>query len=272
VKRKLTVTQRSAMTNFNQPATMRLYRIVLVLLVLLGGRQQVATSFPLYYPVASSPSCQQTRTTSSSTTSLFGYEPKWKKKSTLANELAESGVPKDFAQIGLKGSVPVVFKQGVVVKETVALPGQPIRDVASQAGQFIKYGCGKGECGTCEALVNGQWIRPCVSFVPGDLAPGEEFIVQVKEVKTQAKSSGKFFSVRSFFMGFYNNALGMVGFVKYRKAAKANWSERQEYEDMIRQKTLAKKQARNKELQTNGGGSNSSSGSNNKNNSNMLSP
>jgi 2Fe-2S iron-sulfur cluster binding domain len=252
------------MTNFNQPATMRIFRIVLVLLLvlLLGGRQQVATSFPLY-PVASS---QATR----STTSIFGYEPKWKKKSTLANEMAESGVPKDFAQIGLKGSVPVVFKQGVVVKETVALPGQPIRDVASQAGQFIKYGCGKGECGTCEALVNGQWIRPCVSFVPGDLAPGEEFIIQVKEVKTQAKSSGKFFSVRSFFMGFYNNALGMVGFVKYRKAAKANWSERQEYEDMIRQKTLAKKQARNKELQTDGG---SNSGSvNQKNNSNMLSP
>jgi 2Fe-2S iron-sulfur cluster binding domain len=248
------------MMNFDQPA-MRIFRSVLVLLLVLGGgRQQVATSFPLY-PVVSSPT-----TTTTSTTSLFGYEPKWKKKSTLANELAESGLPKDFAQIGLKGSVPVVFKQGAVVKETMALPGQPIRDVASQAGQFIKYGCGKGECGTCEALVNGQWIRPCVSFVPGDLAPGEEFIVQVKEVKTQAKSSGKFFSVRSFFMGFYNNALGMVGFVKYRKAAKANWNERQEYEDMIRQKTLAKKQARMNESQTNDNSNNP------KNNSNMLSP
>ena len=38
----------------------------------------------------------------------------------------------------------------------------------------------------------------------------------------------------------------MVGFVKYRRAAKKNWNERQEYEDLIKQKTLEKKLARQK--------------------------
>jgi hypothetical protein len=224
----------------------RTARLVLAALLLVGSQHQVATSFQCPAPQRSAAAA-----TSSSTSLFAGYEPKWKKKSTLADELADNnGKPQDFAQIGLKGSVSVVFKQGPNVKQTVALPGQPLRDVASQAGQFIKYGCGKGECGTCEALVNGQWIRPCITFVPGDLAKGEEFVVQVKEVKTQAKSSGKFFSIRSFFMGFYNNALGMVGFVKYRKAAKENWVERQEYEDLIRQKTLAKKMARLQETST----------------------
>lgn len=175
-----------------------------------------------------------------------GYEPKWKKKETLADQ---NGGIKDFKQIGLKGNVPVIFKQGNETRATVALAGQPLRDVATQADQFIKYGCGKGECGTCECLVNGQWIRPCQTNVPGNLAPGEEYVVQVKEVKNKAVSSGKFYSFRSFIMGFYNNLLGMVGFVKYRRAAKKNWLERQEYEDLIRQKTMQKKIARERSVE-----------------------
>ncbi len=89
--------------------------------------------------------------------------------------------------------------------------------------------------------MNGQWIRPCCTFVPADVS---EYKVQVKAIKSKSKSSGKFFSVRSFFMGFWNNLLGMVGFVKYRRAAKKNWEERQEYEELIRQKTLEKRAAR----------------------------
>lgn len=178
-----------------------------------------------------------------SSTGLF-YEPQWKKKSTLAE--SGDGLISNASK-GLQGSVSVVFKQGDNILETVAQPGQPLRDVASQAGQFIKYGCGKGECGTCEALVNGQWIRPCSTYVP-NLSSDETYVVQVKEVKSAAKSSGKFFSIRSFFMGFYNNLLGMVGFVRYRRNAKKNWEERQEYEELIRLKTLEKKQAREQKL------------------------
>jgi len=167
-----------------------------------------------------------------------GYTPKWKKKETLGGgDLSEE-------EKGLKGDVTVVFKTGNETIRTTAIVGQPISDVASQAGQFIKYGCGKGECGTCESLCNGKWIRPCVETVPGNLADDEEYIIVVKETKSRAKSSGKFYSFRSFIMGFYNNLIGMVGFVKTRKAAKKNWSERQEYEDLIAKKVAAKKAAR----------------------------
>jgi 2Fe-2S iron-sulfur cluster binding domain len=171
-----------------------------------------------------------------------GYEPKWKKKETLAEQMG--GPVKDLKEIGIKGTIPVVFKQGDVVKSTMAMPGQPLREVAIQAGQFIKYGCGKGECGTCEALVNGQWVRPCSINVPGDLLDGQEYVVQVKAVKNKAKSSGKFYSVRSFLFGFYNNVLGMVGMVTYKRNAKKNYLDRMEYEEMVRQKTLEKKRAR----------------------------
>lgn len=45
----------------------------------------------------------------------------------------------------------------------------PAPQVAAQAGQYIKYQCRKGECGTCAVRVDGQWIRTCsvaVPFVP----------------------------------------------------------------------------------------------------------
>lgn len=186
------------------------------------------------------PPWQSLATTTTTTTALC-YEPKWKKKETLADQL---GPVKDLKEVGLIGTIPVVFQQGDDTRRTMALAGQPLREVAIQAGQFIKYGCGKGECGTCEALVNGQWVRPCSTFVPADLAPGEEYVVQVKTVKNKAKSSGKFYSVRSFLFGFYNNVLGMVGMVKYKRNAKKNYEERREYEDLIRLKTLEKKRAK----------------------------
>lgn len=209
-------------------------------LLILTVFSSLATTSAFYVPL-SAREIQTSPTALSSTKpgpKKKGYEPKWKKKETLS----QSGGPTDFKDMGLKGTVPVVFKQGNETRSTMALPGQPLRDVASQANQFIKYGCGKGECGTCECLVNGQWVRPCNTNVPGTLAPDEEYTVIVKEIKNKSKSSGKFYSVRSFFMGFYNNLLGMVGLVKFRRAAKENWNERQEYEDLIRRKTLERKQ------------------------------
>lgn len=168
------------------------------------------------------------------------YEPKWKKLETLA-EKEGIKAPQD---VGLKGKTSVVFKQGDKTIKTVANPGDPIRDVASQAGQFIKYGCGKGECGTCQALCNGKYITPCTAVVPGDIAEGEDYIIQVKEVKSKGRSSGKFYSVRSFIMGFYNNLLGMFGFVRDRRLAQRNYQERMDYEDLIAKKVAEKKAAR----------------------------
>jgi len=182
-----------------------------------------------------------------------GYVPKWQKKQTLAEQI---GKPKDLAEIGLKGNINVIFKQGNETRTTIAMTGQPIRDVATQAGQFIKYGCGKGECGTCECLVNGKWIRPCSTVIPADLAAGDDFVIQVKEVKAKDTGSGKFYTFKSIVKGFYNNLLGMVGFVKYRRAAKKNWNERREYEDLVKQKTMERKMKR-LQTQQEGGGSDS---------------
>jgi ferredoxin len=198
-----------------------------------------------------------------------GYEPKWTKKTTLADQVGDAKTI-GFDQVGLKGTIPVVFRtirqppknkdapDGedapppiVEEKTSMAWAGQPLRDVASQAGQYIKYGCGKGECGTCECMINGKWVRPCVDVVPAEYAaasasaPGAApMIVQVKAVKSKASSSGTFFSIRSFIMGFWNNLLGMIGFAKFRRAAKKNWEERQAYEELVRTKTIEKRMAR----------------------------
>lgn len=168
------------------------------------------------------------------------YVPKWKKKETLSEK---DGVQRDAKDVGLIGSVSVVFKMGNETKSTMALAGQPLTDVATQAGQFIKYGCGKGECGTCESLVNGQYIRPCMAVVPSDIPQGEDYVIQVKEVKNKAKSSGKFYSVRSFLFGFYNNVLGMFAFVKTRRYARKNYEERMDYEATLARKIAEKKKA-----------------------------
>jgi len=167
------------------------------------------------------------------------YVPKWKKKQTLAEEAGRS--TDDPQRAGLIGNIPVVFQQGNDTKTTLALVGQPLSDVAAQAGQFIRYGCKKGECGTCSAMCNGQWIRPCVSKVPALEEGQDTYTVILKAIKSKAKSSGTFFSVRSFFMGFYNNLLGMVGFVKQRRAARKNYLERMEIEERIKQRAVAKK-------------------------------
>ena len=72
----------------------------------------------------------------------------------------------------------------------------------------------------------------------------EDYIIQVKEVKSKGRSSGKFYSVRSFIMGFYNNLLGMFGFVRDRRLARRNYQERMDYEDLIAKKVAEKKAAR----------------------------
>jgi MinD-like ATPase involved in chromosome partitioning or flagellar assembly len=164
-----------------------------------------------------------------------GYTPKWKKKETIGGE----GL--DDAAKGLIGNVPVVFVQGNATKTTMAIVGQPLSDVATQAGQFIKYSCKKGECGTCECMMDGKWVRPCIATVPAGV---EEVRISVNAIQSATTSSGKFYSIKSFFMGFYNNLLGMVGFVKTRREAKKNWTDRIEYEDLIAQKTEEKRLAR----------------------------
>eukprot|EP00622_Pseudochattonella_farcimen_P003990 FR739285.1.p1 GENE.FR739285.1~~FR739285.1.p1 ORF type:complete len:195 (+),score=21.41 FR739285.1:13-597(+) len=120
-----------------------------------------------------------------------GYDPKWKKLETLADQMGSANTV-GAAGVGLIGTVTVNFKEGNQTRTTMAIPGQPLSDVAAQAGQFIKYGCGKGECGTCESLANGKWIRPCSTNVL-QLDAGEELTITVKAGKRRAKKASKFF-------------------------------------------------------------------------------
>jgi hypothetical protein len=216
-------------------------RTILSLALFIFANVGVGSGFCVNPPVRTLAS--STALHSSGTTAKKKYEPKWKKKQTL-NEQLYGAAPPAFEEVGIKGDVPVVFRQGNATKMTMAMRGQPMRDVATQAGQFIKYGCGKGECGTCEAMVQGKWIRPCTALIPSDVSSSEDFVIVVKDVKSKSTSSGKFFSVKSFLMGFYNNLLGMVGFVKSRRDAKRSWAERKEYEDLVKQKALEKKRQR----------------------------
>ena len=196
------------------------------------------------------PSISATTTTSLQASTAAGgskkknkkYVPKWVKKETLADSAGDTG-SLGFDGVGLKGTIPVVFRQGNETRTSMAWAGQPIRDVASQAGQYIQYGCGKGECGTCECMMNGKWVRPCVETVPASAADASagELVLQIKAIKAKKTSSGTFFSIRSFFMGFWNNLLGMLGFLKFRRKASENWDERKAYEDLVAQKTLEKK-------------------------------
>ncbi|KAL7551135.1 hypothetical protein ACHAWF_014669 [Thalassiosira exigua] len=183
------------------------------------------------------------------------YVPKWKKKATLAEATGTADLSNQDK--GLAGAVPITFQQGkgedATLIETSAMPGQPLKLVASQAGQYIKYGCGKGECGTCESLCNGRYLRPCVDVVPTDLDPDPEtgeyapLVIQVKGTKAKVVSSGKFFSAKSFVLGFWNNFLGMFGLVRDRRLAKKNWQERMAKEDEILRLAAEKKRRRAEE-------------------------
>lgn len=98
---------------------------------------------------------------------------------TLADEAGGLADVKDASAVGLVGTIPIIFEQGNETLETMAIVGQPLSEVASQCGQYIKYKCGKGECGTCEVRVEGKWIRTCSTRVPA-LPPGEVYNVHVR--------------------------------------------------------------------------------------------
>jgi hypothetical protein len=169
----------------------------------------------------------------------------WTYKETLAEESGATG-GKDAKAVGLIGEVPVVFQQGNATKETMAIVGQPISEVAAQAAQYIKYKCKKGQCGTCHVSINGKWIPSCISKIP-PVKPGEKYTITVRESMVgPTEKSSRFFSLRSFYKGFKNNLMGMGGFVRGRRAAKENWQDRMSEEELIAQKVAERKAARAK--------------------------
>ena len=137
----------------------------------------------------------------------------------------------------------VVFSQGGANLTTAALPGQPLAAVAMAAGQVVRYQCRKGECGTCEVHANGQAVRTCQTVVPA-LAAGEAYVVEVPLLKSKTKKASRFFSIKSFFAGFNNNLLGMVGFVRAGRKEKEAFNDRMSEEQRIKELVAAKKAAK----------------------------
>jgi len=166
----------------------------------------------------------------------------WEKRKTLADDTGGAS-DKGFSSVGLEGTIPVTFTQGNVTLSTMAMQGQKLSQVAAQSGQFIKYKCGKGECGTCEVRVDGQWIRTCSVKVPY-VPKGETYEVFVRDSMKKSKKATRFFSFKSFISGAKNNIIGMFGFVTEGRKSKKAFDERLDREAEVLALAAAKKAAR----------------------------
>jgi len=167
---------------------------------------------------------------------------KWDRRKTLA-ETVGGASEKGASAVGLVGTISVEFEQDNATRATKAIVGQPLGDVAAQAGQFIKYQCRKGECGTCAVRVDGQWIRTCSVKVP-HVPEGETYKVWVRPGMKKTKKASRFYSPRSIIDGFRNNLLGMFGFVREGRRSQANFVDRLSQEEEILRRAKAKKAAR----------------------------
>jgi len=166
----------------------------------------------------------------------------WSRRETVAETIG--GADEQGAEaVGLTGTIPVQFLQGNDTIKTMAHVGQPLSAVAAQAGQHIKYQCRKGECGTCEVRVDGKWIRTCVSQVPY-VEAGDTYSVFVKGSMKKAKTSARFYSVRSIFAGLKNNVMGMAGFVREGRRSQGRFKERISAEEELMAIVAAKKAAK----------------------------
>mmetsp|Transcript_28626 Transcript_28626/g.37505 ORF Transcript_28626/g.37505 Transcript_28626/m.37505 type:complete len:140 (+) Transcript_28626:67-486(+) len=51
-------------------------------------------------------------------------------------------------------------------KSINAFPNQSLKNVARDAKVKISYNCEKGDCGTCEVMVNGKKVKACQTVIP----------------------------------------------------------------------------------------------------------
>jgi len=166
----------------------------------------------------------------------------WSARKTLADSVG-GATDNGASAVGLIGTIPVEFSQGNTTLNTMAIQGQPLSEVAAQAGQYIKYKCGKGECGTCEVRVDGKWIRTCSVQVPF-VEKGEVYKVHVRHRMVKPGQSSRFYSFRSLVAGLKNNMMGMLGFVREGRKSQRQFEERINAEKELMERVAAKKAAK----------------------------
>ena len=84
-------------------------------------------------------------------------------KNAFANE--EYDKP-DRTASGLTGGKKEAIEIKICGKKVKAIPGQRMQDIVRSARAPIKFDCEKGDCGSCESLVNGRKMRICKFKVP----------------------------------------------------------------------------------------------------------
>eukprot|EP00600_Ochromonadales_sp_CCMP1393_P009167 CAMPEP_0174973660 /NCGR_PEP_ID=MMETSP0004_2-20121128/11370_1 /TAXON_ID=420556 /ORGANISM="Ochromonas sp., Strain CCMP1393" /LENGTH=168 /DNA_ID=CAMNT_0016224143 /DNA_START=94 /DNA_END=600 /DNA_ORIENTATION=+ len=147
------------------------------------------------------------------------------------------------SRLHMKKTTEIVFSPGNKIFH--ANVGDSFEDVALAAGVELNYNCRKGECGTCEAKVNGKWVKTCQMTVPA-VPTGENMRVTVRPLTEAAKDKkkpAKFFSPASFMEGVVNNGLGVVGFVTKALDADDEFDARMERERQQQERLAARKAA-----------------------------
>ncbi len=67
---------------------------------------------------------------------------------------------------GIKGGAKFNDQVTFNGKPIRAVPGQKVSQVAAAARVKITYSCKKGDCGTCEIMMNGRMIKACQATIP----------------------------------------------------------------------------------------------------------
>uniref|UniRef100_A0A7S1CYE3 2Fe-2S ferredoxin-type domain-containing protein n=1 Tax=Cyclophora tenuis TaxID=216820 RepID=A0A7S1CYE3_CYCTE len=85
-------------------------------------------------------------------------------KGAFANDPTLGKKNKESA--GLKGGGPKYDQVTLNGKPIKAVAGQKVSQVAAAARVKITYSCKKGDCGTCEILMNGRMTKACQAKIP----------------------------------------------------------------------------------------------------------
>ena len=109
-----------------------------------------------------------------SSASAFGVVPSCRASSTTALHLF-GGLKGAFGNddslgkqenAGIKGGPKFNDKVTFNKKAIKAIPGQKVSRVAAAARVKITYSCKKGDCGTCEMMMNGRVVKACQATIP----------------------------------------------------------------------------------------------------------